>query len=739
MSRRSRNNRPAAPVNPATSPGKPGVRRDAYYAAGVCAFLLFAVMLVFGQTIGHGFINVDDQEYVIWNNEVKDGLTLHGVQWAFASKHAANWHPLTWLSHMADCQLYGPSAAAGRSESGEEQKAAGCLPYNRFAGGHHLTNVLLHAANAILLFLVLWRMTGSLWPSAFAAALFALHPLRVESVAWVSERKDLLSGFFFLATLAAYVGYAWRQFSIGRYLAVVVLFALGLMAKPMVVTLPFVLLLLDFWPLKRFSWFPCSAWEPSVPDAPRPVERSHAERGNEIDSGRQECLSRPSASWQRLIFEKLPLLVLSAASCMVTLWAQRVAIVANEPIEFPLRLANSLTSLVGYLTQWFYPANLAAMYPFPCSGVHAGRIAVAVVVLAAISLAVLIARRRHPFLLVGWLWYLGMLVPVIGLVQVGAQAMADRYTYLPQIGLAVALAWLAAAIVTSRPRWRLPIVAAASLVLLNLILCAAMQASYWQDNKTLWSHALDCTENNWYAHEGLAAALSEVKDYDGAIAEFERARAISPGQARIRFHLARVLERRGAPGDVDAAETQYREGLTMDPTYADAHYNLGVLLVNRGKTAEAIVEFRDAIKYEPEHANAHYNLAFCLEGQGKYVQAMPHWNAVARLQPDNADTLDEVAWRLATYPDASVRNGTRSLELARQAVALTKGQAARPMSTLAAAYAELGRFDEAVQAAQRAIDLAMQHGDMAVAEDIRAQRKLYREHHPYHGSPGQPQ
>ena len=408
MSRRSRKTRPPDHDRPAppTVEGNPR-KRDVRTAAVVCLFLLLAVVLVFGQTLRNGFVNIDDQDYVFRNNEVKRGLTPQGVYWAFTANYSYNWHPLTWLSHMVDCQFYGPHANSGRDGGDAALRKAGCAPYAPFAWGHHLTSVLLHAANAILLFLVLWRMTGSLWPSALVAALFALHPLRVESVAWVAERKDVLSGLFFMLTLAAYVGYTRRRFSLVRYLAVVALFALGLMAKPMLVTLPFVLLLLDYWPLGRIT---CGA-------GVSPAQAAGA-------AAPQSTGPFPQPSWARLIFEKLPLLALSAGSCAVTVWAQGNAIVTNEQTGFPSRLANAAASLTGYLVQWAYPANLAAMYPLPMSGVAAEHVVVAILAVAGISVAVLLARRRYPFLIVGWLWYLGMLVPVIGLVQVGSQAMA---------------------------------------------------------------------------------------------------------------------------------------------------------------------------------------------------------------------------------------------------------------------------------------------------------------------------
>jgi tetratricopeptide (TPR) repeat protein len=440
-----------------------------------------------------------------------------------------------------------------------------------------------------------------------------------------------------------------------------------------------------------------------------------------------------------LIVEKLPLLALSAGSCAVTVWAQRNAIVGNEQIDFPSRLANATVSLAGYLAQWLHPANLAALYPLPRSGVAPGRVIVAMLAVAAISVAVWIARRRYPFLIVGWLWYLGMLVPVIGLVQVGSQAMADRYTYLPQIGLAVALVWLAAQFVASSPRWRLPSAAVACLILLDLIVVAWLQTAYWRDSKTLWAHALDCTTDNWMAHEGFGSSFAELRQYDEAIAEFQEALRIHPGFAQARVSLGLALERRGERGDGDAALEQYRQAVRCDPTLADAHYNLGVLLVNRGKIDEAIAEFLSALRYKPDHADAHYNLATSLDRQGKHVEAMASWREALRLEPNNIDTVDEVAWRLATSPDASIRNGRQALDLAREAVRLSHGDVPRPLGTLAAAYAEIGQFSEAVETAQRAIDLAVRLGDGATAEELRAQITVYRANRPYHESPGQPQ
>ncbi len=393
-----------------------------------CCLLALAVAVVFGPTVWHDFVNFDDDAYVYDNPQVMQGLTQQTVAWSFTTFHSSNWHPLTWLSHALDCQLYGTQHAAG----------------------HHLTNVVLHAAVAILLLLVLWQMTGSLWPSAVVAAVFAVHPLRVESVAWIAERKDLLSGLFFMLTLGAYLHYVRHPFSWHRYLLVAAMFALGLMAKPMLVTLPFVLLLLDYWPLGRISLRGgadsqdnSGADIPVCREKPRCDGSCTATPGATVqlspqlkwgDTGRQECLPH-------LIAEKLPLLLLAAASCVVTSFAQDPSIAVSKYLPVSARIANALVSYVDYLGQFFYPLGLAAFYPHPESGLPIWKVAGALLLLVGISAAAWIGRRRCPYLLVGWLWYLGMLIPVIGLVQVGDQARADRYTYLPQIGLVVALVW----------------------------------------------------------------------------------------------------------------------------------------------------------------------------------------------------------------------------------------------------------------------------------------------------------
>ncbi len=410
----------------------------------VCGILVLAVAVIYGQCVTFDFVNFDDNVYVYDNPLVAHGMTAQSVESAFTEVREANWHPLTWLSHMLDCEIFG---------------------LNR-PGLHHLTNVLLHAASAVLLFLVLRMMTGDLWPSAIAAGLFAVHPLHVESVAWVSERKDVLSGLFFMLTVAAYIGYSRHPFSVLRYLLVTILFALGLMSKPMLVTLPFVLLLLDYWP-----------------------------------PGRMKSEKIASRRLLRLLLEKTPWLVMSAASCVVTQFAQRKdeSLVPLEACPFAWRAANAVVSYATYVVQFFCPVGLAALYPHPLNTLPAWKIVGSILLLTAVTAVACAWRRKCPYLFVGWLWFVGMLVPVIGLVQVGRQAMADRYTYLPLIGLAVATAWGADRAFGMSLDHRRACRMAALLFTLVLAAVAWRQTRFWKDSETLWARAVACTSQNWLA------------------------------------------------------------------------------------------------------------------------------------------------------------------------------------------------------------------------------------------------
>jgi tetratricopeptide (TPR) repeat protein len=560
----------------------------------VCVLLLLAVAVVFGQAAGFDFVNYDDQQYVYENDAVAAGLTGQGIVWAFTHFHMCNWHPLTWISHMADCQLYG-----------------------LWPGGHHLTSVVLHGATVIVLFLLLLQMTGAFWPSALAAALFAVHPLRAESVAWVAERKDVLSGFFFVLTLAAYVRYARRPFSPARYSAVLALFACGLMAKPMLVTLPCVLLLLDWWPLGRLA-------RSSLPLDQQP-EHSDKE------------LARGPFPFINLLVEKIPLFALVAAACCVAILAQRETMADLDRFSLSARIANALVVYMTYVVQLFMPVDLAVNYPHPGDGLPVWKMAGSLAALATITSLAVVNRRQYPYLLVGWLWYLGMLVPVIGILQVGSQARADRYTYLPQIGLCVALAWGAADLARSWSVPRRTQAIAAVLGLAALMGCAWRQTSYWQNTETLWRRAVACRPDDWRAHITLGSALLDQNKLDEAIGQFEK---IAPSYVEAHYNLGMALDRQGKTSE---AMVQYEKALEIQPrsttaldANANSHNNLGRQLDLQGKTAEAMMHYTQALEIQPNHATARFNLANDLAGQGKLDEAIVHYEKALEIQPSNA-------------------------------------------------------------------------------------------------------
>jgi Tfp pilus assembly protein PilF len=668
MGRKPENNRPPKDrIPPAAAMGDP----DRPAAWIVCGLLLLAVAVVFGPAIGYGLVNYDDTEYVCDNPHLAGGLSVNGVVWAFTSTRCANWHPLTWLSYLADFQLYGPA------------------PW-----GYHLTNVLLHAAAAIVLFLVLRRMTGDLWPSAFVAAVFAIHPLRAESVVWVAERKDVLSGLFFMLTLAAYVGYVRRPFSFARYALVLLLFALGLMAKPMLVTLPLVLLLLDYWPLDRLKL----GWRP--------------------------------------VIEKLPLLALSAASCVATSLAQRAALARFDSLPFGSRTANALVACAAYMGQLFYPVGLAVFYPHPGDGRPIGQIAGALLLLAVITAAAAVCwRRTRPYLLVGWFWYLGMLVPVIGLVQVGQHAMADRYTYLPQIGLAIGLTWGAKQIFRAWPRHAWPQGVIAALVAMVLMGGTWRQTSYWRNSETLWRQALDCTPGNVVAYNNLGIVLREQGRVDEAAAQFQKALAIRPNDVMAHVNMGIVLYQQGR---IEEALVPLQRAVDLKPDNPIGHNNLATALHALGRDDEAGAHYRKAAELQPDYMDARNNLGVFLYQCGRVPEAIAQWREVLRSYPDNTSALSQLAAVLATASDASQRNGREAVDLARRAAKLTGNQDPAILDILAAAQAEAGRFAEAVQTAKKALDLATQQKNESLAKSIMAKIGLYEAGTPFRETPQPP-
>ncbi len=588
--------------------------------------LALLVLAVYWQVGGHPFHSVDDAQYVFENPRVAKGLTWTGISWAFTSFHASNWHPLTWLSHMADVGMFGLDA-----------------------GWHHRVNLLFHLANTVLLFLALQGMTGSMSKSLFAAALFAVHPLHVESVAWISERKDLLGAFFFILAMGAYLGYV-RKPNAARYLPVAGCFALGLMAKPMVVTLPFALLLLDYWPLGRIR----------LPD--------RATAGRE-GSGRSPVL--------RPIAEKVPLLALSALSCVLTLLAQSGKAVA--PLErYPLsgRLANALASYVDYLVKTVWPSHLSAFYPYPRAlpylpGSPGSFLqgAAAAAVLAAITFLALRAARRQPYLATGWLWYLGTLVPAIGLVQVGRQSMADRYTYLPLVGIFVMAAWWAsAAFPQARARRKALVVLACAAVLASSA-AAWNRTGYWKSGVKLFTQALETEGNNWFAWKCLAVSHAREGRFDQAVRAYEEELRLVPGNAEGWLDLGVALSYdRHFPAAVEA----FRRAAALNPAYPEAWYNLGIALGNKGDVPGSAEAFREAIRRRPGYVEAWNNLGIACAREGRYPAAIEAFRTALGTDPDNGD-----AWFNLGSVSLLLGDREQAMESFRQLLRVDPGKAER--------------------------------------------------------------
>ena len=584
------------------------------------------VALVFLQTAHFNFVNYDDGSYVFENAKIRAGLTPRGIVWAFTNVHSQNWHPFTSISHMIDCQLFGLNA-----------------------GQHHLVNVGLHTVVALLLFTFLWHSTNAIWASAIGAAIFAIHPLRVESVAWISERKDVLSGVFFMLTLLAYARYvrgpAWKRMPV-----VVACFAFGLMSKPMLVTTPIVLLLLDYWPFDRF---------------------------------------KKQGLW-KLILEKVPLIILSVGSCAATLIAQQVAIGSTESLPPAWRINNALVSYVNYLRQMFWPVDLVPFYIHPEWQLATWEIIGAIILIVGITAAMFLLRRKQPFLLVGWLWYLVMLLPVIGIVQVGLQGRADRYTYLPQIGIIVAVVW-AICDLTSFWRARAIVLMPASLAVLGtLSFLSYRQATHWHDTESLWSYTLSVSPENDVALTGLA--MIEV-----------------------------------VRGQTEDATTHYRHALALRDGNGAAHYGLGLALSRQRKIDEAIEHWQKSLEIQPDNMNARNYLGAALAGIGRTREAIEQWQQALAFDPDNGNAANNLGWILATSPDATLRDGAKAVAYAKRATNVPGGDNPVVYRTLAAAYAENGQFADAISAAEHAKQLAQTTGNSELVGELDRCIELFRQ------------
>jgi len=627
----------------------------------ICLFLIIAILAVYWQVGNHAFVNYDDDKYVTENPNVRTGIILKNVKWAFTSTHAANWHPLTWLSHMMDCQIYGLNP-----------------------GGHHLTNVILHILNSILLFLIFRRMTGALWKSAFIAALFALHPLHVESVAWVAERKDVLSTFFWMLTMGAYVFYTERP-GIKKYLLTVSFFALGLMAKPMLVTLPFVLLLLDYWPLGRCKF--------------RQQESTVSNSTKKFSSF-------------SLVWEKTPFFVLAAVSSIVTFFVQQGAgaVRSFDVLPFTVRISNALVSYISYIGNMLWPYHLAVLYPHP-NNLPMWKFVGAGLLLILISFAVIRFMRQLPYLVVGWFWYLGTLVPIIGLVQVGSQSMADRYTYVPLIGIFIMIAWVVPDLLTRWQHRRAFLAISAGCILSVLTMVTWMQLQYWQNSISLFEHTLNVTTDNYVMHSNMGVALVEQGKIDKAIAHYREALRIKPDDVDARYNMANALTRQENFKDAIAA---YTEVLKTRPDMPTAHNNMGIVLSRLGESKKAISHFREALRIKPDYRDAEYNLKIVLKKGETIKDAVTQRRPLAkRVNTNNAEAQMRLGVELFQNGDfgGAIKHFREVLK--------TNPELIEAHINIGLALAYNRQIDEAVDHFQKALkinpDLAEVHNSLGVA------------------------
>jgi len=728
-----------------------------FLPAGISLLLVLTTLAVFWPLHNHEFVSYDDDSYVTNNRHIQAGFTRESIIWAFTSGYASNWHPLTWLSHTLDWRLFGNNP-----------------------GRHHLVNLFFHIINTLLLFWILQRMTGALWRSGFVAAAFALHPLHVESVAWLAERKDILSGMFFLLTLAAYLRYV-KQSRLIWYLLTLLLFALGLMAKPMLVTLPFVLLLLDYWPLQRLF--------------PRPENTTKV-------SGKSLKSRPPRPAFTRVLLEKIPFLALSLGSSIVTYIVQHRggSVVLTDIIPLNNRVANAFASYLKYIGKMFWPSRLAVLYPHPQNALPVWQVMLAGLILAITFIVVIRLARRRGYLLVGWLWYVGMLVPVIGLVQVGQQALADRYTYLPSIGIFIIIAWSLADWADKRRYRQVVLALAGSAAIAAFIVTTHMQLKYWKNNLTLFEHTVAVTKNNYIMHVNYGNALvaqdkiaEAVEQYrksirinpygdkaynnlgniceiqnnlDEAILYYRRALNINPQNSQTQANLAKVLNLQGKREEavthykkaislmsdssnvaevhyslanilkkldkLDEAIDSYRQSLKLNPNYASAAYNLGNCLLLKDRIPEAIPYFEQALRLDPNHIGARYNLASALKSEGQIAQAIAQYRRIVQTDPNDTNTANSLAWIYATCPDPAFRDSGQAVTFALRAADLTGHKNPLFLDTLAAAYAAAGQFEQAIKITQQALELSAADNNDDFKKQLKSRLELYQQQKPYY-------
>ncbi len=593
------------------------------------------IWIVFGQTLGHDFVGLDDPGYVYQNTLITRGLTAAGFKAAFTQPHARNWHPLTTISHMLDCQLYGLEP-----------------------GGHHLTNLLLHTGAALLLFQVLVAMTQTTWRSLFVAALFAIHPLRAESVAWIAERKDVLSALLFMVALGSYVRYVRRP-STGRYLVAGVSLCLGLMAKSMLVTLPLLFLLLDYWPLGRFKGA----------NAPR---------------------------FRRIVLEKVPFFAAAAGAAMAALLTQKATVEYGSALPFYWRASNSLSAVFVYAGQMLWPSRLSVFYPYPSKPLNIVAFILLSTALISLTIGAYVLRRQRPWLLVGWLWYLISLLPVIGLVQVGLQAHADRYTYLPQIGLYLIVAWETAKMARRHRFVRSGMTAAACAAVVLLSVAASRQVATWKNTKTLWEHAVAVAPDNVLAQYSLAGVRMNEGAVDDAIIHYQQAikfaslDAVEVGQPHVAFLHNSLGNALMTEQRTDEAISEYRAATFFKPDLADAHMNLGGALASRNCLDDAAREYKIAQMIPPEDPESHVGLGVILMREGDAIASLAQLERAVAIAPGSPSALKTLARALVSVPSPQLRDPQRGLLLAERAMRLSGNRDDDARRTAADARAELG-------------------------------------------------
>lgn len=598
--------------------------------------LAFGTLAVYSPVRHYNFLNYDDDDYVSDNPHVMGGFNRENIVYSIAHFHSNNWHPVTWFSHMADAQFWGERA-----------------------GGHHFTSAVLHSLNAVLLLLVLAEMTGGFWRSAFVAAIFAWHPLHVESVAWISERKDILCALFWILTMGAYANYVRKPAAL-KYLLLFLLFLLGLMSKAMIITLPFVLLLLDYWPLKRAT-----------------LERT---------DGRK---------WLGLLFEKVPLFFLAALVAAVTVSTQARAGALKSSLEFPwqLRFANIPVSYLKYIFAALWPVKLAVLYPLP-SSIPMWHALASAALLILMTVVAIRERSRWPYLLVGWLWFLGSLLPVIGLLQVGSQAMADRYMYIPLIGLSVAFVWMGWQLIETSSR---PVLLGATIFVISGVLmvqATARQLRYWQNSVTLFQRAISVTSDNGIAYGNLSSALLGESKPDAAIASA--------------LEAIRIL-----------------------PNHPVGYMDVGMAMLMKRRPNDAIVSLQRAVDLEPHWPDTQQNLGGAFVLIGRPADAIPHFYEVLQASPDHVPALKALAWIRATQPSDGLRNNEEALRLARRAVILTDRKDPQALDVLSAAFASEGRFEEAIKTSEEALAKSRRLNKGELANEINERLDLYRLRLPY--------